>query len=63
MDYLGQKFGEQRWRHQGRRRLYTWDGLHGEVEVFNLRGKHLGAVDAISGVFKKHAEPGRSIDV
>ena len=26
-------------------RLYTWDDLHGEVEVFNKRGQHLGVAD------------------
>jgi hypothetical protein len=43
--------------------LYTWDALHGEVEVFNARGKHLGVIDAKSGDWIKVAVPGRKIDV
>ena len=42
-------------------RYYTWDGLHGEVEVFNGREKHLGAVDAVSGVFIKEPVEGRTL--
>jgi hypothetical protein len=44
-------------------RLYTWDSLHGEVEVFTARGKHLGAVDPVTGKLIKDAVPGRKIDV
>jgi hypothetical protein len=40
-----------------------WDGLHGEVEVYNRRGKHLGVADAISGELIKPAINGRCIDV
>jgi hypothetical protein len=29
-------------RSDGGARLYTWDSLHGEIEVFNRPGKHLG---------------------
>jgi len=42
---------------------YTWDSLHGEIEVFNKRGKHIGVVDAVSGELIKDAVKGRSIDV
>lgn len=45
------------------RGLYTWDALHGEVEVFNSRGRHLGAIDPITGEMTKPAVPGRKIDV
>lgn len=55
--------GEQRWRDPDGERLYEWDDLHGEVEVYDRRGHHLGAVDAVTGEFIKDAEPGRTIDV
>jgi len=42
--------------------LFTWDSLHGEIEVFNKRGKHLGAMDPF-GKFIKSAVKGRKIDV
>ena len=45
------------------KRLYTWDSLHGEIEAFNRRGEHLGALDAITGEFIKDPSPGRRIDV
>jgi len=44
-------------------RLYEWDRLHGEVEVYDKRGYHLGAANAASGETIKHAQPGRRIDV
>lgn len=40
---------------------YTWDSLHGEVEVFNKKGLHLGVIDAISGMTIKPAIRGRRI--
>jgi hypothetical protein len=62
-EYLGAFSGERRWRSDGGRRLYTWDSLHGEVEVFNARGKHLGALEPVTGAWVKPAVPGRTIDV
>jgi hypothetical protein len=61
--YLGAFDGERRWRSSDGQRLYTWDSLHGEIEVFNKRGRHLGAVDPITGSLRKIAVPGRKIDV
>lgn len=55
--------GEQRWRDPDTGLLYEWDPLHREVEVYNKRGHHLGAVDAVTGEFIKDAEAGRTIDV
>lgn len=60
---LGAVNGQRRWRSDGGKRLYTWDSLHGEIEVFNARGKHLGALDPSSGDWVKDAVPGRAIDV
>jgi hypothetical protein len=60
---LGALYGERRWRSHGGKRLYTWDSLHGEVEVFNARGRHLGSMDPIIGEMIKPAVPGRRIDV
>lgn len=54
--------GQKRWRSLDGKRLYTWDSLHGEIEVFNIRGRHLGALNP-EGVFIKDAVKGRKIDV
>jgi hypothetical protein len=62
-DSLGAVNGEKRWRSKDGKRLYTWDSLHGEVEVFNTRGRHLGAVDPATGRLKKQPKKGRKIDV
>lgn len=35
--------------YQRGRLLYTWDGLHGEIEVFDKHGYHMGALDAVTG--------------
>jgi hypothetical protein len=55
--------GATRWRSDNGERLYEWDALHGEVEVYDKRGNHLGVEDAISGRAIKGAQPGRRIDV
>ena len=61
--FLGAFSGERRWRSTDGNRIFTWDSLHGEIEVFNKRGRHLGAIDPIHGNLIKDAVPGRSIDV
>jgi hypothetical protein len=62
-EYLGAYNGQRRWRSDGGKRLYTWDALHGEIEVFNARGRHLGAIDPVTGAWIKEAVRGRRIDV
>lgn len=44
-------------------RFYTWDSLHGEIEVFNKRGRHLGVLHASTGVVIKDAVHGRRINL
>lgn len=43
-----------------RGRLYTWDSLHGEIEVYNKRGRHIAVYDA-NGNQIKQAVRGRRI--
>jgi len=40
---------------------YTWDSLHGELEIFNKNGRHLGVADPITGMLIKPAVRGRKI--
>lgn len=60
---LGFVHGSRRWRSYDRKRLYTWDDFHGEIEVFTSRGIHLGAADSVTGILFKSAVKGRKIDV
>ncbi len=62
-DYPGYIEGERRWRNARGTLRYTWDDLHGEVEVFNTRGEHQGVVDAVTGRPVKPARKGRTIRV
>lgn len=62
-DFVGFVHGSKRWRSLCGKRLYTWDELHGEIEVFNKRGLHLGAAEPQSGVIFKGPVKGRRIDV
>lgn len=62
-EHLGERNGIKRWRSLDDKRIYTWDSLHGEIEVFNKRGQHLGTVDPYSGLAIKPAVNGRKIDV
>ena len=51
------------WASPDRGRFYTWDSAHGEIEVFDRRGKHIAVVDPISGNVIKPAVEGRKINV
>ena len=62
-EFLGFVSGERRWRSDGGKRLYTWGGLHGEIEVFTRRGDRLGSLDPVTGALIKLAVKGRRIDV
>lgn len=42
---------------------YSWDELHGEIEVFDKRGFHLGALHPINGDKIKKAVKGRRLNV
>lgn len=55
--------GESRWRSACGKRIYTYDQLHGHIEVYNKRGKHLGELDVETGEKIAPAKKGRSIDV
>lgn len=54
--------GVKRWKSNNGTKFYTWDSLHGEIEVFNRRGKHIGVLTP-EGDYKKGAVKGRTIDV
>ena len=60
--YLGFVHGARRWRSRNGKRLFTWDALHGEIEVFDLRGRHVGVLD-VAGNWLKGPVAGRHIDV
>jgi hypothetical protein len=62
-EYLGTVYGERRWRDARGSHLFTRASLHGEVAAFNLRGKHAGVHDAITGDRIKAARKGRRIRV
>jgi Cytotoxic len=61
LEFVGQPGGRRRYR--GDKRIYEWDSLHGELEVYDPRGRHLGVADAESGELIKPAVRGRRIDV
>jgi hypothetical protein len=60
---IGARDGQRRWRSRDGKRLYTWDSLHGEIEVYDRREWHLGALNAVMGVPVKPAVKGRRINV
>ncbi len=55
--------GRKVYRNQKGDRYYTWDSLHGEVESFNKRGRHLGALCPTTGDLIKPAVKGRKLDL
>ncbi|RYE30657.1 MAG: hypothetical protein EOP42_11845 [Sphingobacteriaceae bacterium] len=60
--FLSTFSGNKRWKSKDGSRLFTWDSLHGEIEVFNKRGKHLGVLSPYGNLIKP-AKKGRTIDV
>ncbi len=46
-----------------KRRYYEWDHLHNEIEVYNFKGEHIGAMDPISGDIYKPPVKGRKIRI
>ena len=61
-EYLGYIYGERRWRDENGF-ILTWDGLHGEIEVFSPRGQHRGAIDPRTGETIKPPRKERRIRV
>ena len=45
------------------RKYYEWDHLHDEIEVYDRHGKHLGAMDSVTGEMIKPPKKGRSVDI
>lgn len=55
--------GRQVYRSRDKKRFYTWDSLHGEIEVFDKDGYHLGALDGVTGELVKDAVRGRTLEI
>ena len=45
------------------RRYYEWDYTHGDVEVYDARGNHLGSANPANGEPTKPPVPGRRINL
>lgn len=54
-------WGRQVWTNATRSRFFTWDALHGEIEVFDKRGYHLQVLHAVTGAPIKGAVRGRRL--
>ncbi len=44
-------------------RFYQWDYTHGDIEMYNARGEHLGCIDGKTGEQTKPAVKGRTIKI
>ncbi len=42
--------------------IYEWDTLHGRVEKYDRKGRHLGEFDHKTGELTKEANPCRQVD-
>jgi hypothetical protein len=51
----------RRWR-QPDGTILEWDYLHGAVERYSRRGRHLGEFDPVTGAQTKPADPTRSVE-
>ncbi|MFC5315448.1 colicin E3/pyocin S6 family cytotoxin [Azospirillum rugosum] len=55
--------GRKVWKNQDGTRYYSWDALHGEVEMFDRRGYHLGSLHPEDGRPLKDPVRGRRLNV
>jgi hypothetical protein len=60
--YCGTPQGRKRFRDEKGARYFEWDSLHGEFEIYNKQGMHLGVMTKDGKRIKK-AIKGRYIDV
>jgi len=44
-------------------KIYEWDRLHNDIEMYNSRGEHLGTIDPRTGLKIKDAVAGRKINL
>jgi len=51
----------QRMRWKDKKFIYEWDSLHGKVEKYDKRGRHLGEFDHLTGEQTKEADRTRFI--
>ncbi|WP_437180878.1 colicin E3/pyocin S6 family cytotoxin [Pseudomonas tensinigenes] len=52
----------ERWKNAKGRRIYEWDSMHGELEVYRASdGTHLGAFDPFTGERREDPKDERSI--
>jgi len=64
LDYFkvsGIQAGRKVYKDEKEKRYYTWDSLHGELEVFSKTGRHLGAACPQTGIMIKPPVKGRKI--
>ena len=52
-----------RWQSKDGSLFYEWDSLHGEIEVYDSKGRHYGVLNADGTPSKKQAIKGRRINV
>ena len=62
-EVFGIRGNKKIWRSVDGAFFYSWDSLHGEIEVFNKRYRHMGSLDAKSGEYIKDPVKGRKINV
>lgn len=60
---IGAPQGRKRWRSADGALIYEWDDVHGEVEFYNRRGRHLGVLDPTTGDLIKDPVRGRKVKV
>lgn len=52
-----------RWVSEDGALIYEWDSLHGEIEVYNRRGRIVAILHPDGHVSSKNIKAGRTIDV
>lgn len=60
--YGGPGMLRARWRDDDEGTIYEWDYLHGRVEVYDKRGRHIGEFDEATGTQIGPADPRKAVE-
>ncbi len=61
LERVKSKGSRKRWV-DSKGRIYEWDSRHGELEVYDKQGRHIGVRDPRTGDWTKPRVPGRRIE-
>lgn len=60
---IGKRNGRSTYKNINEDYYYQWDSLHGEWQVYNKKGRHIGVLNEIGNKKIKNAKKSRKINI